>query len=424
MDEVDFRMNIEHAARYLDFNSDSWEIFHEIEYQKVLKIEKNRLSSLIDDVEEGIAVRVINDSKVGFAYTTDPDSIISACEMAVKISRVSEDRLSDFPEGGAAMVDGIFSEKVVETIKQPEWLYETGKRMTAIADEEKVNLTEGVIELSASKTRILNSTGTEVEKEETAVSVFVECVSESGSAYDVAYSRDLDLDVENVVRNSSLFSKQTDEKIDSGEYNVVFSPLAVHQLLNYALYPAFFADNVLKGRSMLKDKLGEKIFSDISIIDDGTADSLLMSSPFDDEGVESRRSYIIKDGVLEGFINDWKSSIELNGEPTGNGIRIERNSFPATSATNMILEIEEESEYDSAIYVHSLTGAHTSNPVSGDFSLQCSNLLFNGKPVKPVMISGNVYDLLKKAEYGGKEKIQVENTYTGWIEFSDVRIRS
>ncbi len=59
---------------------------------------------------------------------------------------------------------------------------------------------------------------------------------------------------------------------------------------------------------------------------------------------------------------------------------------------------------EQAIYVHDVVGAHTANPMSGDFSVELSNpFVVNGGsfeyPVRKAMLSGNVFDMLK--EIGG-----------------------
>ena len=62
--------------------------------------------------------------------------------------------------------------------------------------------------------------------------------------------------------------------------------------------------------------------------------------------------------------------------------------------------MQDISEIDKGIIVSSVLGAHTANPISGDFSVEASNgfLIENGEitsPVKKAMISGNIYEGLK-----------------------------
>ena len=421
--ELEFQMDLEPALKFLEFNSDSWEIFHEVEVKKAVKIEKGRIKHLIAEREEGVAIRVIIDGKVGFSFTTDPDALVETCERAIKISKISEEKLDDFPEGGMSKVNGIYSREVIEG----NWLKEAGETVISTVLEKKVNPAEGVIEASGIKKEILNSAGSELESKETFVSAFIECVHGEGAAYDLASSRDTDIDLERMAENASIFAIHSSKggKIEAGRYDVVLSPLATHQLLFHALYPAFSMENVMKGRSPLANRLNDEVFGEFSLIDDGMKDGLFISSPFDDEGNPTQKTVLVDSGILKNFLKDWKWSKEVSADPTGNGIRQERNSYPVTLPTNVLVEVQAQEDYGKALYIHSFTGAHTSNPVSGDFSLECSPAVLTGedKPIKTAMLYGNVYDLLKKVEFGGKEKIQVENTYTPWLKFSGVEVK-
>ena len=65
--------------------------------------------------------------------------------------------------------------------------------------------------------------------------------------------------------------------------------------------------------------------------------------------------------------------------------------------------------------VNSVLGAHTANPISGDFSVEVSNgfLIENGEiksPIKKAMISGNIYEGLKNCN-GIKSEIKQYGTF-------------
>ena len=60
-------------------------------------------------------------------------------------------------------------------------------------------------------------------------------------------------------------------------------------------------------------------------------------------------------------------------------------------------------------------GAHTANPISGDFSVELNNAftIENGEiidGVKKAMISGNIYELMKKCE-GVKSEIKQKGSF-------------
>lgn len=96
------------------------------------------------------------------------------------------------------------------------------------------------------------------------------------------------------------------------------------------LFSAISASNVAVGNSWLADRLGERIGSElVTIVDDGTLPGKLGSSPFDGEGVATRRTTVFESGVLRSFLFDTYYARKLGAESTGNsgGGGIGANNF-------------------------------------------------------------------------------------------------
>ncbi len=75
----------------------------------------------------------------------------------------------------------------------------------------------------------------------------------------------------------------------------------------------------------------------------------------------------------------------------------------------------------------SVIGAHTANPISGDFSVEARNsfLIKNGEissPIKSMMISGNIFDVLRNINGLGKDKRKVGNIITPTVRVSRMRV--
>ena len=81
-------------------------------------------------------------------------------------------------------------------------------------------------------------------------------------------------------------------------------------------------------------------------------------------------------------------------------------STPMISASNLefkFSEMRDLSEIDKGVLTTSVLGAHTANPISGDFSVEASNAfkIENGEMTEPInkaMISGNIFEIMKKVE--------------------------
>jgi len=81
-------------------------------------------------------------------------------------------------------------------------------------------------------------------------------------------------------------------------------------------------DVVYRHQSFLAGKLGEKVASEtVTVIDDGTIPGLFGTSPFDDEGVPSRRTVVIERGVLKSYLLNCYAARKLGMKTTGNASR-------------------------------------------------------------------------------------------------------
>jgi len=55
--------------------------------------------------------------------------------------------------------------------------------------------------------------------------------------------------------------------------------------------------------------------------------------------------------------------------------------------------------------VNGLIGAHTANPISGDFSVEARNVFYitpgeDPKPIRSLMLAGNIFEILLDVELG------------------------
>lgn len=405
------------VTSFLDKNTNGWEVFKTKEHLKVLKIENNKIKSVNEGLEEGYAVRVIVNGKVGFASGND---LMGICKNAIKIARISEEKLGEFAFSKHKKAEGIYDKGFEES---DNWLLDSAEViLNTISEFECV--ANSTIEAVKSDVKIVNSSGLDCNETSTSFGGLVEVVKEDSSSYEIQESRKMDVDFKLITKRAAKLTLEGLKaiKLDKGVYDVVLSPIAVHQLLFFALYPAFSAENFLKGRSALKigDKVGE-----ITVVDDGKLEGGLFTSSFDDEGVDTKKTVVVDESEFKSFLTDFKYSKELGVEMTGNCYREELNSYPAIAPTNVVLGFKDKLDWegDRVLEVHAFIGSHTSNPVSGDFSLECMNAVLVDKdriPIKTAMIYGNVYEFLKKIEGFGKDVRQFENTVTPSILFKDV----
>lgn len=191
----------------------------------------------------------------------------------------------------------------------------------------------------------------------------------------------------------------------------LLDPQVTAQLLS-VLCPSFLADQVAKGRSPLRDRVGQPLFSPLlRLVDDGRVGPAAF--PFDDEGVARQRTVLVEGGRVRGFLYDSYWGQRLGHPSTGNAHRPGAQGLPTVSISQLILEPGSHSprrlleEAGEAFWVRQILGAHTADPVSGSFSVGAAGVLCRGgrpgEPVQGVAISGNLLELLGKVRAVGDD---------------------
>ncbi len=116
--------------------------------------------------------------------------------------------------------------------------------------------------------------------------------------------------------------------------------VAAHVLSD--VFAALNAQNVATGNSFFIERVGEKLGSDrVNVVDDGTLPDSLGTSPFDAEGVPTRRTPVFRRGVLETFLYDTYYGRKLGTASTGNASAggIGPNNFYLEAGTGTLDEL-------------------------------------------------------------------------------------
>ena len=252
------------------------------------------------------------------------------------------------------------------------------------------------------------------------LSVYVEKDGQFETAYDYNSSRFLNLEYEKITDEvCRLALDSLDAKaIETRECDVVLDYYAASGLLS-TFIQGFNGENVIRERSVLHDKIGEEITdSSLTIIDNPLLENAMGSVKSDGEGTPSAETTLVENGVLKSFIYDIYTANRVECESTSNGYRTSFMSTPEVSPSNVEFKFSENigmDEIDSGILTTSVLGAHTANPITGDFSVEASNAftIENGEvtdSVKKAMISGNIYELMKKCD-GLKSEIRQKGSF-------------
>ncbi|MBI3651322.1 MAG: TldD/PmbA family protein [Acidobacteria bacterium] len=178
------------------------------------------------------------------------------------------------------------------------------------------------------------------------------------------------------------------------------------------LFQAISGESIFRKASFLVGQLGEKIASEkLTMIDDGRRLKGLGSRPFDAEGLPTRQTVVIRDGVLESYLLDTYTARKLGMKSTGNASR-GLVGAPGVDAGNIYFQAGEYTpdeiikSVSQGLLVTELLGFGV-NIVTGDYSRSASGIwIENGElayPVQGVTIAGNLKEMLNAIEMIGND---------------------
>lgn len=192
-------------------------------------------------------------------------------------------------------------------------------------------------------------------------------------------------------------------KLKSGPMTVVFAPRVAGSMIGH-LAGAITGATIARKTSFLIDKLGQPVFAPaVSIIDDPWRARGMRSRAFDGEGLATRPTSLIDNGVLTGWIADVAAARQLGIEPTGHAWRgVSGAPGAGLSNVHMVAGLQSPealmADIADGFYVTELIGMGV-NGLTGDYSRGASGFLIEAGeitvPVAEVTIAGNLKDMFK-----------------------------
>jgi PmbA protein len=200
-------------------------------------------------------------------------------------------------------------------------------------------------------------------------------------------------------------------KIASTQVPIVLDPMVAGSILDN-IFDAINGDAVYRQSSFLANKLGEQVAArNITVVDDGTMPGGFGTEPFDGEGVPTRRTVVIENGVLKSYLLNTYTAKKLGLKTTGNASRGLAGT-PGIGAGNFYLQKGDRTPQQiignikQGLYVFQFLGFGV-NMVTGDFSRGVSGLwIENGEltyPVEEVTVAGNLKDMLNNISEIGND---------------------
>lgn len=197
-----------------------------------------------------------------------------------------------------------------------------------------------------------------------------------------------------------------------GRFTVILDPEMTGVLTHEAVGHASEADAVASKESIFAGKMGEMVADEsVSIVDD-PAMNRFGHYEYDDEGVRGRKVEVIKNGVLNDYLNSRESSKETKTVPNGHARAEDFSYVPVVRMSNTFFlpgkhSLEDVFDVKEAIYLKGMLGGSVDTFTGGFmFKAEEAYTVKNGEKdrlLRDVTITGNLLEVLKRVVAVGKD---------------------
>ena len=399
-------------------------------FKTMLTLKEGRVEAAKQGVENGVALRVLVGGAWGFASvgSLNAEILTSAVSEACKMAKAASLRLRNPIK--LAKTSVVEDHVRIKPRKNPADINMEDKIKTALAinsntlsyDKRVKSCTVDYLDLTGTST-FTNSEGTFIEQDKLYVwSRITAAAAQKGvftfSREEIGSTTGYELfETETPEKLGAKLAKRAIEQLDAktpkgGSFPVLLGPNVVGVFVHEAFGHLAEADLALSG-GVLANNLGKKIASDlVTFYDDGTIDGAFGSFKYDDEGVRTQKTLLIKDGVVAGLMHNLETAQKFNAEPTGNAraedFRVEpiirmRNTFMAPRDSSFE-ELIEDVQF--GYYFKSFRGGQANVDGTFQVGIQEGYEIVNGEisdPVRNASISGNTLETLLKVDAVGKD---------------------
>ena len=401
-------------------------------YKTSLTLKEERVEAAKQGIENGVAIRVLVNGAWGFASVGSFDNTIleSAVSDACRMAKLASARLkTPIKLAGTTIV----SDRVLSKPKKnPADIQMEDKIKTALAvnkaslglDKRIKSCTIDYFDLTGTSNYV-NSEGTSIEQDKLYVWARITASALSEGVF--TFGRE---EIGSTA-GYELFDKQVPEALGTkvaklaieqlsakspkgGKFPVILGPNVVGVFVHEAFGHLAEADLALSG-GVLASNLGKKIGSDlVTFYDDGTIEGAFGAFKYDDEGVPSHKTLLIKDGVVAGLMHNRETALKFNAEPTGNARAEDFRVEPIIRMRCTYMAPKDQSfeelirEVKSGYYFKSFRGGQANLDGTFQVGIQEGYEIVKGEigaPVRNASISGNTLETLHKVDGVGKDFI-------------------
>ncbi len=404
----------------LSTGADFAEIFLEDTHSSGMRITKGDVTSVNKNNVHGVGVRLILGVDEVYGYTNEQNyesvlNVVNNLKQSFNGPLTQSVPLGDKKPYVTNLKRSIDS---VSNDERAEKLIKLSNKMSAYDD--RIIQSMAMLSETEQKVLIANSKGVYQDDLRVYTRVFLVAVAKDGDNMQQGYESqgrymgfeifdEVDFDQYAQETAESAIGLLSAEDIESQVMPVVlnngFGGVIFHEACGHPLE----ATAVAKGLSPFVGKLGEKVGSDVvTAYDDGDVEGAWGRLTFDDEGKKTQKNLLIENGVLKGYLIDFRNGRKMNMDPTGSARRQSYKYSPTSRMNSTYIapgkdkpeDIIKDTKY--GLYAKKLGGG-TVNPASGEFNFAVAEgyMIEDGKlttPVRGAMLIGHGKDVLFKID--------------------------
>ena len=394
------------------------------------RVRLGQVETLKESGSRAVGLRVFIGHRTASTSSSDfsPDSIERLVDGAVTLARItSEDPFAGLPDPAAfGQHDPAAQQLYFDDVNQqaPAQRIEIARQVEAAAmayDTRIQNSGGGDFDTATSHKILMNSRGFTGEFRRSYCSFSAQPIAHDADGnmqrnYWYSSARTTRL-LEDPVAIGQEAARRTlrrlgARRVKTQQAPVIFSPEIARSIIGN-IFDAANGDAIYRHATFFADMLGERVAGEnVTVIDDGTlvfdhAGNIRTggfgTSPFDGEGLPTRRTVLVENGILKNYVMNTYTARKLGLASTGNASR-SLASNPGIGAGNFFLEpgtlTPEQiiAAVPSGLYVTETMGFGV-NLVTGDYSQGAAGLwIENGElayPVEEITIAGNLKDMYR-----------------------------
>jgi TldD protein len=413
----------------LSKGGDYADLYFEYRTRDVLTLEEGILKNASKTISEGVGIRVIAGERTGYAYADglDPMDMLRAARTAGAIALSSSPR-----QAPALAVSGRESHNLYP-VTRPLVDLELNSKIELLcrADRSARSYDPRIVEVRAvlanelKHVLVCRSNGDALSDVQPLTVLQISCIAAAENDRQIGIkggggrvgmeffdTKPPEHFARDAARQAILLLAAADAP--AGPMPVVLGPGWPGILLHEAVGHGLEADFNRKKLSAFSGRVGERVASTLcTVVDDGTLPYRRGSLNLDDEGNPTRRTVLIENGVLRGYMQDSLSAELTRSTPTGNGRRESYACIPMPRMTNTFMLPGTSSNEEIIRSVHK--GLYAVNFGGGQVDITNGKFVFSASeaylieggrisaPVKGATLIGNGPDVLTRVSMVGND---------------------